>query len=218
MVTCPRCRGQAQLAADTTWGRALSGVWVAGLIVLLGVPPALVGAATEPASSAELLAAPAGGVALRHLLPCAGRGRGRRRPHESRLTPSPCRGDHFRMTVVDEYRWRWTQAVQKNDPRELGTLLSDIWDRLAMVEDEPEARLLIAGVGAEFVAAMKISCERAQRSLPEQFEALGAVFEAIAAGKPVEYELRSGSEKRTVVFAAGARYIFMPDGSEVSAN
>ena len=120
--------------------------------------------------------------------------------------------------TAEEYRLRWTQAVRTNDARELGTILSEIWDRLAMVEDEPETRLLIAGVGAEFVAQMKISCDHAQQSLPEKYEALGAVFEAVASGKAVEYELRSGSEKRTAVFVAGTRYILMPDGSVPSTN
>jgi hypothetical protein len=120
--------------------------------------------------------------------------------------------------TAEEYQLRWTQSVRTNDARELGTILSEIWDRLAMVEDEPETRLLIAGVGAEFVAQMKISCDLAQQSLPEKFEALGAVFEAVASGKAVEYELRSGSEKRTVVFVAGTRYILMPDGSVPSTN
>jgi|JI102314A1RNA_FD_contig_111_297148_length_1094_multi_3_in_0_out_0_2 hypothetical protein len=120
--------------------------------------------------------------------------------------------------TAEEYQLRWTQSVRTNDARELGTILSEIWDRLAMVEDEPETRLLIAGVGAEFVAQMKISCDLAQKSLPEKFEALGAVFKAVASGKAVEYVLRSGSEKRTVVFVAGTRYILMPDGSVPSTN
>ena len=122
------------------------------------------------------------------------------------------------MNTTEEYRLRWAQAARTNDPQGLGKILTEIWDRLVMYEDEPETRLLIAGVGAEFVAAMKTSCDRARQSLPEKFEALGAVFVAVASGRVVEYELRSGSGKRTVVFVAGTRTVLMRDGSTPAAN
>lgn len=118
--------------------------------------------------------------------------------------------------IMRGYLDRWTRAAADDDPRAIGGLLGELWDRLVTYPDSPEARRGVAWVGAHILGVMEIA---AHQPIPDEFRALGRVFTQVFSGERSTFETHNASgERRLLTFENGERTMTALDGSPPLIN